>query len=136
MLRLLRIHHHFPAGRTQTTAADRHLWEKTRTWKGKSIGVEHVELRQRFPNYLQTKLKRDRQHFSVFLAASPKEVRLKEKKYFSPEHDCKAGPRRGSSGITSYLTRRFRRHFKTNLSRESDVIEPRVLTVDDLPVWT
>lgn len=61
---------------------------------------------------------------------------MKRKEVFFPQSMTKAGPRRGSSGITSYLTRRFRRHFKTNLRRESDVIEPRVLTVDDLPVWT
>lgn len=91
MLRLLRNHHHFPAWHTQTTTADRHLWEKIRTWKEKSIAVEHVELHQRFPNYLQTKLKRDQQHFSVFLAASPKEVKLKEKNYFFQSMTVKPG---------------------------------------------
>lgn len=58
----------------------------------------------------------------------------KEEVLISQSMTVTPGP--GSSGITSYLTRRFRRHFKTNLRRESDAIEPRVLTVDDLPVWT
>lgn len=141
---LLRIHHRFPARQAQTAAADRHLSERTRTWKegGGGIAAARVELadvHQRFLNYLQTKLKRGRRRVSVRLAASPtggQVKRIKELFFSPPAHDCEAGPRRGSSGVASYLTRRFRRHFKRNLRRESDAIEPRVLTVEDLPVRT
>lgn len=60
---------------------------KAEPGRGKSIAVEHVELHRRFPNYLQTKLKRDRQHFFCFLSGITEggQIKRKEEVFFSPQ---------------------------------------------------